>query len=157
MNRICHSIQIKRYTKGTSNRGTYLLINKDWIGLKANWVKNWIYIKALRPVFLTLIYIVLALDNLQNIIMCNKGCFSKNGSASKLWKALNPKRKKLRNWNFTNLFIWSDKQIGEMLAFSFSSFVFRAFQSFEAEPFLLKHPLIGNQLGILNWRWRIWD
>ena len=66
------------------------------MGLKANWGKNWIYIKALMPVFLTLIFVVLALDNLQNIIICNKGCFSKNGSASKLWKALNPKPEKLK-------------------------------------------------------------
>ena len=30
------------------------------------------------------------------IVMLVKGCFSKNGSASKLWKALNPKREKLK-------------------------------------------------------------
>ena len=45
-----------------------------------------------------------------------KGWLSKNVSASKLWKALNPKHVKLRSWNFTYLFIWSDKLIGEVSA-----------------------------------------
>ena len=41
------------------------------MGLKDNLVKNWFYIKAFKPVFSTLIFVVLALDNLQNIILCN--------------------------------------------------------------------------------------
>ena len=61
----------KSYTKGTSNRRTMRLINKNWMGLKANLVKNLFYIKTLKPVFSTLIFVVLALDNLQNIIISN--------------------------------------------------------------------------------------
>ena len=55
----------------------------------------------------------------------NKGCFSKNGSASKLWKALNPKREKLRSWNFTNLFIWGGAVFAEtpFMKFRFFSYV----------------------------------
>ena len=41
------------------------------MGLKANLVNNWFYIKALKPVFSTPIFVVLVLDNLQNIIICN--------------------------------------------------------------------------------------
>ena len=35
----------------------------------------------------------------------------------KLWIALNSKRVELKNWNFTNLFIESAKQVGEVSAF----------------------------------------
>ena len=34
----------------------------------------------------------------------------------KLWNALNPKFRGLRSWNFTNLFIGLDKQVGEVSA-----------------------------------------
>ena len=36
----------------------------------------------------------------------------------KLWNGLNQKRLKLGTWNFTNLFIWLDKQFGKVLGFA---------------------------------------
>ena len=41
----------------------------------------------------------------------------KNQGRLKVWKTLNPKRGGLGPWNFTNLFIWSYKQVCEVSGF----------------------------------------
>ena len=72
--------------------------------------------------------------HLSAVYILIKGGQKKRGCL-KLWNALNPKRGALGHWNFTNLSIWLDNQVGKVQRPRPPRFGFRAFQSFRRPRF----------------------